>query len=85
MKTAIHLVAIVLFVVSAVELRADEAKPPELTAEEQKLTAEAKRLTAEAAQLHQLSRQEEAVVKLHDALGHLQTIFPASKYPRWTI
>jgi len=81
MKTAIHLVAIVLFVVSAVELRADEAKPPELTAEEQKLTAEAKRLTAEAAQLHQLSRQEEAVVKLHDALGHLQTIFPASKYP----
>jgi CHAT domain-containing protein len=60
---------------------ADEPKPPELTAEEQKLAAEARRHSHEAMRLHGEGRYARALEECREALALLRRLYPEDKYP----
>jgi tetratricopeptide (TPR) repeat protein len=80
MRPFIHLVPLILFAI-ATPARAQDAKPPMLTPEEQKLAAEAKKLNDEGVQLYRQGRPAEAVAKMKQVLETYQRLYPAARYP----
>jgi CHAT domain-containing protein/Tfp pilus assembly protein PilF len=59
---------------------AQESKPTDLTAEEQKLAADTKKLNDEAQQLYRRGKYADAVERLREALALNQKLYPVARY-----